>query len=76
MVRTPKEEPSTPTPASPAIPSPSSLFPEPSLAGDVTNVSFVTPSTASSVSTPPSASSHAYSTPTHTLPHPSTPTHT
>merc|ERR1711954_231358 len=46
MIRTPKEEPSTPTPAGPANPSPSSLFPEPSLAGDVTNVSFVTPSTA------------------------------
>merc|ERR1711954_104545 len=48
-------EPSTPTPASPANPSPSSLLPKPSLAGDVTIVSFVTP--------PPSESSHALSTP-------------
>merc|ERR1711954_101493 len=56
MIRTPKQEPSSPTPASPANPSPSSLFPDPSLAGDVTNVSFVTPSTASSVSTPPQSS--------------------
>ena len=63
--RTPKQEPTTPTQAGPANPhSPtSSTRPKPSLEHDVTNLSFITSSTASSVSTPLSLSSHAYSTP-------------